>query len=94
MGCGCVCGMLLYRGVWVRTNASPYLARQQKLPSRHFYVTKVGRIISTTKSIKIDKKVHLAKMDRPYVGIRKNHTDQIKMDKKVHLAEMDLFVHF
>ena len=29
-------------------------------------------------------------MDRPYVGIRKNHTDQIKMDFKVHLGEMDL----
>jgi hypothetical protein len=33
-------------------------------------------------------------MDRPYVGIRKNHTDQIKMDKKVHLGKMDFFVHF
>jgi hypothetical protein len=42
----------------------------------------------------MDKKVHLAKMDRPYVGIRKNHMDQIKMEKKVHLAEMDFFVHF
>jgi hypothetical protein len=31
-------------------------------------------------------------MDRPYVGIRKNHTDQIKMDKKVHLGKMDFFV--
>jgi len=31
----------------------------------------------------MDKKVHLvAKMDRPYVGIRKNHMDQIKMEKK------------
>jgi len=38
---------------------------------------------------KMDKKVHLAKMHRPYVGIRKNHADQIKMDKKVHLGEMD-----
>jgi hypothetical protein len=42
----------------------------------------------------MDKKVHLSKMDRPYVGICKNHTDQIKMDKKVHLGEMDFFVHF
>jgi hypothetical protein len=33
-------------------------------------------------------------MDRPYVGIRKNHTDQIKMDFKVHLAEMAFLVHF
>jgi len=30
----------------------------------------------------MDKKVHLAKMDHPYVGIRSNHMDQIKMDKK------------
>ena len=37
----------------------------------------------------MDKKVHLSEMDRPYVGIRKNHTEEIKMDKKVHLAEMD-----
>jgi len=43
---------------------------------------------------KMDKKVHLAKMDRLYVGNRKNHTDQIKMDKKVHLAEVHFFVHF
>ena len=37
----------------------------------------------------MDKKVHLSEMDRPYVGIRKNHTEEIKMDKKVHLTEMD-----
>jgi len=40
------------------------------------------------------KKVHIAKMARPCVGIRKNHTDQIKMAKKVHLAEMDFFLPF
>ncbi len=38
----------------------------------------------------MDKKVHLSEMNRPYVGIRKNHTEEIKMDKKVHLDEMDL----
>ena len=50
----------------------------------------------TTKAIlaRWQKKVHLAKMARSYVGIRKNHTDQIKVAKKVHLAEMDFFCHF
>jgi len=40
----------------------------------------------------MNKKVHLAKMHRLYVGIRKNHMDQIKKNKKVHLAEMHFFV--
>jgi len=40
------------------------------------------------------KKVHLAKMARPYVGIRTNHTGQIKMAKKVHLAKMVFFAIF
>jgi hypothetical protein len=43
---------------------------------------------------KMHQKVHLAKMHRLYVGIRKNHMDQIKKNKKVHLAEMHFFVHF
>jgi hypothetical protein len=38
--------------------------------------------------------VHLAKMHRLYVGIRKNCMDQIKKNKKVHLAEMHFFVLF
>jgi hypothetical protein len=42
----------------------------------------------------MNKKVHLAKMHRLYVGIRKNHMDQIKKNKKMHLAEMHFFVHF
>jgi len=43
---------------------------------------------------KMNKKVHLAKMHRLYVGIRKNRMDQIKKNKKVHLAEMHFFVLF
>jgi hypothetical protein len=43
---------------------------------------------------KMNKKVHLAKMHRLYVRIRKNHMDQIKKNKKVHLAEMHFFVLF
>jgi hypothetical protein len=33
-------------------------------------------------------------MARPYVGIRKIHTDQIKMALIVHLAKMDFVCHF
>jgi hypothetical protein len=43
---------------------------------------------------KMHQKVHLAKMHRLYVGIRKNHMDQIKKNQKVHLAEMHFLVLF
>ena len=38
--------------------------------------------------------IHLAKMDRPYVGICKIHTDKIKKYKKIHFAETYLFILF
>ena len=43
---------------------------------------------------KMNQKVHLAKMHRLYVGIRKIHMDQIKKNQKVHLAEMHFLVLF